>query len=121
MLEMSAPGVARCASKRGGERTVAALAVESDIVGLGRESDEEPGKLADARQSGRGHGHSGAGERVVAAGVEKDEVAPFALPEFSEHGVERNHPRGDVVDLAQFGADGDEVVAARRTAKPCPA
>ena len=97
--------------KGGGERTVAALAVESDIVGLGRESDEEPRKLADTRQSGRGHGHSGAGERIVAARVKKDDVHPLALAEFSEHGVERNHPRGEVVDLAQFGADGNEVVA----------
>ena len=80
MLETSAPGVARWARKRGRERTVAALAVESDIVGLGRESDEESGKLADTRESGRRHGHSGAGERIVAARVKKDECTPLPFP-----------------------------------------
>lgn len=33
---------------------------------------------------------------------------PFA--ELSEHGVERNHPCRQVVELAQLGADWDEVV-----------
>ena len=42
------------AEQGGGEGAVAAAAVERDIVGLGREGDEEPGKLADAREPGRG-------------------------------------------------------------------
>ena len=39
-------------------------------------------------------------------------MAPLSLAELGEHGIERNRPGGDVVDLAQFGADRNEVVAA---------
>ena len=95
--------------QRCGEGAIAAASVERDVVGLRREGDEESGKLADASESGR---RQPGGEGIVAAGVEKDEMASFSLPEFSEHGIERNRPRRNVADLAELGADRDEVVTA---------
>ena len=95
-----------------GEGAVAAAAIKRDIVGLGCEGNEESGKPADARQPSRRQRNATASEGVVAAGVEKDEMAPSSLAEFGEHGIERNRPRRDVIERAQLGADGHEVVAA---------
>ena len=89
------------------------LAVEGDVVGLRRERDEETGKLADPRQSCCGQSYAGAGERIVAAGVEKDEVAAASFAELGQHGIERDGLRRDIVEGAQFGVDGNEVVAPR--------
>ena len=70
-------GRVEVAEQRLGEEAVPPEAVVGDVVGLGREGEEEARGVADAgepvafwaaERGGRG------GERVVAAGVEEDEV-----------------------------------------------
>ena len=70
------------------ERTVAAGAVEGDIVGLRRESDEKARRVADARQAlGMRRGRRVL-QRIGAAGVEKDQMDAVALLLRLEHFVE---------------------------------
>ena len=112
MLEMSAPGVDRCPSSAVAKGLLRPLPSNATLSGCVAKVMKNPGSFADARESGRRQPNAAAGEGVVAAGVEKDEMASFSLAEFGEHGIERNRPRRDVVGLVQLSADGDEVVAA---------
>ncbi len=98
--------------ERGGEGAVPALAVESNVVGLRCERDEEAGKSSDTSEPRRRQGEPGAGEGIVAAGVEKNEMASLSFAEFGQHRVKRDRPRFDVAQRVQLRADGDEIVAA---------
>ncbi len=98
--------------QRGGERAVPALAVERDVVGLSGERDEEAGEFSDTRESGGRQREPAMGERIVAAGVEKNKMASLSLAELGQHGVERHRPGFDVAERMQLRADGNEIVAA---------
>ena len=99
-----------------GEGTIAALAVESDIVGLGREGDEEPGKLADTRQSGRGQAIPALAKGLLRHASRKTTCTPLPLPSSASTAIERNHPRGEVVDLGAIRRRRARGSCARRTA-----
>ena len=67
------------AEQRARERAVAAGAVVGDVVGLGGEGDQETRRVADPRQPGRAQRDIEVFERIVAAGVEEDEVDAVGL------------------------------------------
>ena len=70
------PGVLRWPEQRLGEEAVPPEAVVGDVVGLGREGEEEARGVAYPGEPVALRGERGrrGGERVVAAGVEEDEV-----------------------------------------------
>ena len=79
MLDTFWPTVREMAEQGLREGTVAAGAVEGDIVGLRRKSDQKAGRVADARQSFGMRGSRRVLQRIGAAGVEKDQMDAVAL------------------------------------------
>ena len=90
------------AEQRAREWAVAAGAVVGDVVGLGGEGDQEIRRVADPRQPRRVQRDVEVFERIVAAGVEEDEVDAVRLRQPLEHAVETNGALVDVVDAAQL-------------------
>lgn len=100
MVPMSTPGAATMFDQGGRERVVAALAVERNIVGLGRVGDHGaqralgsmrgPGRPRRSARRAKGR----ARQRIVAAGVEEDEIDAFLRLHLGEHGVRPPRGRG---------------------------
>ena len=102
------------------ERAVSATPVESDVVGLRCERDQEPCGIPHARQSILAHCCVAAGlgrQGIVAAGIEEDELKPLAR-------LERVHDRAqlDGLGLHVLGGSQDRVdrneVVLRRHLEP---
>ena len=68
------------------EGAVAAAAVERDIVGLGREGDEESGQLSDAREPGRGQATPARAKGLLRQASRKTRWLPLPLPSSASAG-----------------------------------
>ena len=96
------------------ERRVPSAAVEGDVVRLGREGDQEPGCVADPGEPVLEPREVRlAGERIVAAGVEEDEMDALAALELLDQAAQVDRLAHDVVGRSQGGVDRHEVVLRR--------
>ncbi len=112
MLEMSAPGVDRCPSSAVAKGLLRPLPSNATLSGCVAKVMKNPGSLPTRASPAAGTAMPAPAKGLLRQASRKTRWTSFSLPELSEHGIERNRPRRDVVDLAQLGADGDEVVAA---------
>ena len=110
------------ADEGGGERAQGARPVERHLARLGREGHEGAGRGRDAGKAGArpfAGGRSGAGERrdlpderVVAAGVQEDELLLRVLTHEGEERVERHRLQRQFGEAADVGRGRDQVVLA---------
>ena len=96
-----------------GEGTVAAGAVEGDIVGLRREGDEKAGGVADARQPLRMRGSRGVLQRIGAARIQKHQMNAGPLLLHLEDFIKIHGMLVDILFIAQFSVHRNEIIMRR--------
>ena len=101
------------AHQRRREGAVPTGAVIGDIVGLGGIGDQEVGGVADTGEPvPQGHPHSGRARRyrVVAAGIQENQVDPPAAFKAGQDRLQGDHGLLDARGVADIGVDGHEVI-----------